>query len=298
MTDENPVPAADVVQEPAAAAEPPAREEDPRAGNTPPSQRTDRIDAEWPEDWRVRLANGDRRLEQRLERFASPRNVVDSMLAAERRLRGGADEAADGNTDGPADVEATAAPDAPEDYQVELPDGMVVGEADAPLVEDFLETAHASNMSGEQVNEALAWYYRRQDEITAERALADSEAQGRAIDELRAAWGGEFRANVNKVEALLDGAPEGLKDNLLGARLADGTLFGDNASALKWLGDVARSYAGDGTLAPAVVGGPGKAMNDEIAAIEHRMAHDRAAYFKDEAAQARYRDLVAARDGR
>ena len=258
---------------------------------------------DWPEDWRTKLADGDQRLEKRLGRFASPRNVVDSLLAAELRLRGGpgATASAAPDSDDPTALTAWRAaqgiPEAPEDYGPELPDGMVIGADDAPLVDGFLQSAHAANMSRDQVNQALGWYYAEQDKVAGERQAADRAAHDQAVDALKHAWGPEFRAHVNVVHGLFDDAPEGLKENLLGARLSDGSLFGDHPEAIQWLSRLAFAANPTVTLAPSGATGPGKALADEIGAIEARMTTDRAGYFKDEPQQARYRDLLAARDG-
>lgn len=258
---------------------------------------------DWPGDWRTKLADGDQRLEKRLGRFSSPRNVLDSLLAAEHRLRGGpgAAGATAPEGDDPTALAAWRAaqgvPETPEDYGPELPDGMVIGEDDAPLVDAFLQSAHSANMSRDQVNQALGWYYAEQDKVAGERQAADRAAHDAAVDALKQAWGPEFPAHVNVVHSLFDDAPEGLKENLLGARLSNGSLFGDHPEAIQWLSSLARAVNPAATLAPSGATGPGKALADEITAIEARMTTDRAGYFKDEPQQARYRDLLAARDG-
>jgi len=256
-------------------------------------------DVAWPEDWRARLANGDQRLARRLDRFAEPRAVVDSLLAAENRLRGAADRRPP--AEDPADLAAWRAangvPDAPDAYDVALPDGVVLGEVDQPLVDGFLASAHEANMSNAQVSQALDWYFRQQDEIAAAQSRRDETTHQETVEELQGVWGQDFRARVNRLHAFLDEAPEGVKENLIGARMADGSLFGDCAPALLWLEQLAAAASPAATLVPAG-GGGGQALADEIASIERRMAEDRTGYFKDEAMQARYRDLLAAREKR
>ncbi len=256
--------------------------------------------ADWPEDWRTRLADGDQRLERRLARFETPRKVVDSLLSAEQRLRGAGARPPPPTPEGDADALAAwradmGVPEAPDAYEIELPDGAVLGEADRPLVDAFLESAHAAHMTPDQVNQALGWYYRQHDEMAAAQAALDGEAHTATLSDLKAAWGRDFSGKVNMLHAFLDDAPEGLKENLLGARMADGALFGDSAPALLWLEQLARAAAPAGTLAPASPGGAARAIADEISAIERRMADDRPGYFKDETAQARYRELLAAK---
>ncbi len=256
--------------------------------------------ADWPDDWRQKFAGDDEKLAKRLERMGSPRAVLESMLAAEKKLRGGAVKPALGDDPSEAEVaeyrKAHGIPDEAGKYEIARPDGLQIGEEDKPIVDGFLESAHAANMTPGQVNQALGWYYQQQDAARAEQATADKSRHEETVDTLRTEWGSDYRPYVNQVSSFLDTAPEGMKENLLGARMADGTLFGDNAAAMMWLRDLAAEVNPVPTLVAGAGGDPGKALGDEIASIEKRMRDDRAGYFKDEAAQKRYRDLLAARD--
>ncbi len=252
--------------------------------------------AAWPEDWRARLAGADERLARRLERFQSPRAVMDSLLAAEARLRGG-----DKGLAADASPEALAAwraqngiPEAPEDYEVALPDGMLIGEEDQPLVDAFLATAHTAGMTPDQVNRTLGWYYDHVDRQMADQAEQDSIRREASAGALAKLWGARFKAHANQVNAFLGDAPEGMRESLLAARLPDGSLLADDVGILAWLGDIAARTRGAPTLTPAAQGGMASAVRDEIAKIEAYMASDRSAYFKDEKAQARYRELLEA----
>jgi hypothetical protein len=46
----------------------------------------------------------------------------------------------------------------PKDYTIELPDGVVLGEADREVVDAFTGAVHEKNWDNAKVNEALAWY--------------------------------------------------------------------------------------------------------------------------------------------
>ena len=160
----------------------------------------------WPDDWRAQLAEGDQRLEKRLGRFASPRNVVDSLLSAEQRLRGGRSNGPPDGDDAEALAEwrqANGVPETYDAYAIELPDGMVLGEADRPVVDGFLEAAHAANLTSAQVNQALGWYYRQHDAMLAEQTSADQAAHAETMNALRDAWGRDLPAAVNQVHAFL-----------------------------------------------------------------------------------------------
>ena len=50
------------------------------AGNT---------EAAWPQDWRDQLAGGDEKLVKRAQRYASPRDVWNALVAAQNRISSG-----------------------------------------------------------------------------------------------------------------------------------------------------------------------------------------------------------------
>ena len=112
---------------------------------------------------------------------------------------------------------------------------------------------------------------------------------------LRQEWGQEYRMNLSIARNYLEGAPEGVAQNLFGARLADGTLLGNNADVLNWLVEQARTINPVASVMPQAHGDPGKAMADEIKELETEMKDLNSDYYKNEAKQARYRELIDAR---
>jgi hypothetical protein len=278
----NPTPPADPAAPPADPASP-----DAKAGN-------------WPDDWREQYAGQDEKLLKRLQRYASPKAALDALVSAQDKIRSGALKAS--LPDNPTDEqmkqwrEENGIPEKPSEYDVSLPDGLVIGEQDKPLVDGFLEAAHKAHMQPAQVKQALSWYFSEQERLINEVAQRDNETRKVAEDELRQEWGAEFRQNINLVSGLLDGAPAGVKENLMNARLADGSLLGNSPQVLRYLTGLARELNPMGTVVPGAGVNSVSAIESEIAGLEKRMRDDRANYFKDEKAQARYRELITARD--
>ena len=81
----------------------------------------------------------------------------------------------------------------------------------------------------------------------------------------------------------------------MGGRLADGTKIGNNPNLIKFFVNKALDENPAATIVP---GGNTSAetIDTEIKALEKRMGEDRQAWFKDEAAQKRYQQLIDARD--
>ncbi|HET7409683.1 MAG TPA: hypothetical protein VFJ13_05740, partial [Paracoccaceae bacterium] len=186
--------------------------------------------ADWPEDWRQRLAGDDKKALKRLERLGSPKDVMTAYRALERKVSSGELKTGLKEDATPEEVASwrreNGIPEKPEDYDTTLPDGLVIGEDDKPLVGEFLTAMHAKNAHPETVKAALAAYYRIAETQQAAQIEADRGFRREAEDALRAEWGPEYRPNVNAMGNFLDGAPAGLKERLLGARLADGKLLG------------------------------------------------------------------------
>lgn len=261
--------------------------------------------ADWPEDWREKMANGDEKALKRLQRMKSPLDLSKSYANLDKKLSSGnlKEPLAEGATDEEIAQyrKDNGIPEAPEGYLESLPDGLVIGDDDKPMVESFLESAHGQNADPAFVASALNWYYSQQEEQVAAQVEADKEFRATAEDEMRAEWGNEYRSNINAIGSFLDTAPtteDGtpLKELLLGARLSDGTPLGNHPDALRWLSQLATDANPAGFVAPGAGGTQLQSVEDEIATIEKMMREDRAAYDRDTKAQERLRTLYDAQE--
>jgi hypothetical protein len=184
------------------------------------------------------------------------------------------------------------------DYLTNLPNGLVIGEADKPALTNFAEAMHKANTPPAVVHQAVAWYNQWQEQQAADVMKAEQEAKRKGEDELRATWGADYRTNVNLAsDFIANTAGEELADALSSAVLPDGTLLGDNPRVLQWIAKVAREVNPVATLVPAG-GGTGSAatVDTEIAQIETLMRTNRAEYNRDTAKQERLRQLYDARE--
>lgn len=260
--------------------------------------------SDWPADWRERIAGDDRKALEQLKRAGSPADIWKKARSLEQKLSSG-----EYRRDLPkeASPEQLAAwriergiPEAASDYSIELPDGVVPGEADNPVIDAFKQHAHARNWDNAKVNEALGWYYAEQERQQASRAEADAAFRQTAETELRETFGPQLTPNLNAVKNLVAAMPQGVAENFLAGRLADGTRIGDNPRIIAWLAGLSRELNPAATLVPAGAGS-GRGGAERIREIETLMGDRMSDYWrgpKADAMQQEYRDLIEARDRR
>lgn len=266
------------------------------AANRPDDKSKEPAKADWPDDWREKLAGGDEKLLKQLRRYQSLKAWSDAGVAARQKISSGEYRAPLPKDASDDQVKAWRAengiPETPEGYLEALPDGLNIGEDDKPIIGKFAQEMHGLNASPEVVGKAVDWYFREQEAQAAAQKEADKKAMRDAEDELRAEWGAEYRSNINALNNWLDGAPEGLKDNILSARLGDGTILGNNPAAVRWLTSLAAEMNPGGTIAPGSGMSNAESVESEIARLEKLMRTDRKAYQKEEG---KYLQLLEAR---
>ena len=81
-----------------------------------------------------------------------------------------------------------------------LPEGVIFGEDDQPMVNEFLKSMHEHNIPDEHVKPALAWYADLQKQALEQEAELAKQDQIQTEEALRAEWGHEYRANYAEVE--------------------------------------------------------------------------------------------------
>lgn len=256
-----------------------------------PSPKSDPVGS-YPEDWRERAAKGDAKKLAKLARFSSPEAVADAFIAANDKISTvGLREAA------PTDPEAlvrwradNGIPDSPEKYDLKLKDGLVIGEMDKPMIDDFLKVAHSKNVSPEVVNEFTSWYFNKQEQAMQQFAVQESESRQNAERELVAEWGNNFTLEKNNINNFLKA--QGLED-LQYARMPDGTAVGNSPEVLRKLSALAREINPGATVVPGAANAS-VSIDQEIAAIEKTMGTT--AYTEDRGKQDRYMELLTARE--
>jgi len=155
---------------------------------------------------------------------------------------------------------------------------------------------HAKNMPPDAVNSAVEWYYSELQHGQDTLAQLDADAEALAQDKLRADWGQDYTPNMNHLKQWLAGGPEGLSDQIMSARAADGTLLKNNPDFMNWISQTAREVNPMNMVLPAGNGDRVSNIATRMGEIETMMRTNRAAYDKNPAIQEEYRNLIEARD--
>ena len=257
---------------------------------------------DWPDDWREKMAGTDEKFLKRLQRMKSPLDVAQWGKSAEKQWKQGADPdpfPAEGTDEEKGTWRKThGVPDKPEEYikDFSLPDGLVIGEADKPYVDEFLKAAHGENRSPDVVRSDLEFYFRMRDRQIQDLMARDEQNKETAAETLKAEYGADFKKYLGAAYNLLETAPEGVLEAVLGARKSDGTRLGDDIQVNRWLAQIALEINPAATVVPGSGAGSLVSIDTEINEIEQLMKTDREAYWSNPSKQARYRELTDAKE--
>lgn len=271
------------------------------------------------DDWRERLATGsDGKVDEGFLNVLKRHNTWDSYAKAGRdaQLRISAGEVFQ-----PLKADATEAetkawrekngiPTEVGGYLKDLPQGMVIGEDDKPLADSFLGIALKNNVAPGVAHQFLGWYYDTEKKVAAEMKAADDAQHDQCIATLTQRWSGgpgsrQYDANGRAAFEVLDlGAKAvmsadgktvekaSLRDRLLGARLADGTLLGDDPDAMEFLSMMGRELVPQATLVSSGTGAGAPDPRTELEGLRKEMRTDINAWHKSPEKQARYQELI------
>lgn len=300
-----PNPEPQVAPQPSPAAAPAAK---PTLAASDPQEGDPVAPADFPDNWREKLAGEDKKLLTQLQRYASPKAFSDAYFALRNKMSSG--QLKSSLPQGATEEQIAEwrkdnnIPDKPEGYDLTLEGGLVVGENDKENVGEFLKEMHSINASPDMVKRALSAYYKI--EAAQKDRMEDADATYRMDSEetMREQWGADFKKNINMVTGLLATLPEDARNRLIGGRTADGKLIGDDPEILQALANWSREINPAATLVPATGSKAASAIDDEIHSIQKLMGDSKSDYWKgpkmdggiETKMQVRYRELVAAKE--
>lgn len=266
--------------------------------------KVDGFGNQFPEKWRDLVAGDNVEHKKTLERFQSPKALYESYAALRQKMSSGELKPVSPFPDKGTPEEQTTwrtingIPAKPEEYLAafKAPEGVELSDDDKAVLGKLSATAHASHLPPSAFNATASWFLSEKQARAEAREDKDAEFRASSEDMLRAEWGTDYRQNVARIGALLDTAPKGVKEQLAGARLSDGSRFGDHPEVLRFLADISRQVNPAGVVLPGAGGNLSQSIEDEIGGIEKTMRENRSKYDKDEKMQARLRELYAARE--
>ena len=251
-------------------------------------------------NWRAQFAGDDEKRATQLERYTTPEDFGKSFFEKDAKIRAGdalkplAENATD--DDVKAFREQQGIPLEASEYLENLPEGLVIGEDDKPIIADFMNKLHALNVPPAVAHATVEWYNEFQEQQQAAIREQDKAHEDETTDVLRDKWGSEYRININIAKAALAQLPEEKRAMFLDARMSDNRALFNDPDIMGWLAGIGRQVNPTATIVGAGEGSD-KAVDVRIAEIEATMGTP--AYTKDEKVQAELRrlyDIVGKRE--
>lgn len=228
--------------------------------------------ADWPDDWREKMAAGDAQKLERLKRITDPlamsKVLFDSMEAA--RKKGG--PAVDLNAAPPEDPEelkafraARGVPDDPTGYEVPKDVAEMVTDEDKPLVSAYFDKAHADGLPKRAAEWAVQQYFELRDQALVAETEADKEGKASTTAELKQTWGPEFKANNTMAREMVKklGEESGAGD-WFAARLPDGRMLGNVPGFVQIMAQMGKREFGDEAFAGDANSSQTKSRKEEL----------------------------------
>lgn len=287
----------------------PAPSPAPAPGDPPaPAPATQPV---WDADhWRGTWAGADDKKKAWAERRPDLKVALDSAYAADQKIAelSVAAKAALPKDATPEQIATyrkdNGIPEKPEAYLEALPKDLVesLTDGDKAIFTPYLAALHELNLSPAHAAKLIAVRQTEMDRQIEARVTADDTLRVKTEDALRADWGNNYRAEINNIHGLLNGAPAEVKQALLDARTRDGNAFVGTPEAMRWLAQLARTVnpysvpvdAGGGSLDQ-------KGVDTRIAELESWMGSQKGSenykrYYNDAKVQTEYRTLIDARE--
>ena len=283
------------------------------AGAAPaPAAGTAPVTPAFPETWRADMAGGDAAAQKLLERYASPKALFEAHLGLVKKISAGELKNVAAAPPENATAEQLAEwrkeaglPAEPKGYVdgLKLPNGVVPGEGDKPLLEGFAAHALKANMPPGAFNAAVDWYFANVDAQNRARAEADQALAGEAVRTLEKEWGGAFKENQNRIGAIFADAPD-VADLIFNARDSKGRILGNIPEVCRALAQAHKNAFPAYSATTPDNSLSGESIDTEMGKIEAQMGDPRSAYNERsssgqlsdgaKALRSRYRDLINA----
>lgn len=281
----------------------------PQPEGTPPEGAKPEGDPDEPakalnwDELKQQYAKGDEKLLAKLNRYSSPQAVLDALIAAQKKISEGVKSTKpDKEKATPEELaawrEANGIPESPDKYELTLSDDVVLGEEDQAGLAGFLEIAHELDLPSSAASKVVDWYLQHKEAEIEALNQRDIQQREEAMEALREEMGPDFKLNRNLISGLLDTAPEGLKEQLLSARLPDGTALFNNPHAFRFFANLARTVNPVAAIVPGTGMNAPQAIESELEKLNEMMKDPDSAYWKGPSAaknQERYRQLLDAK---
>lgn len=263
-------------------------------------QPTESVSDNW-STIRERVANGDEKLLKRLSRYSTLDEALRAGVEAQNKIGSLKPVQALTKDSTPEEIaayrKANGIPETFDGYEINLPDGIVLGDNDKPIADAFLKIAHEHNLPPNAVNAIISSHLQLQEQAVQSQQEFDLNSQNEAQRQLKSSevWGNEAKVNINLINDMFsNNAPPEVREMLEHARLPNGNLLGNDVPTLKFLASLAREVNPYATIAGASDDAL-STIDAEMGELEKLMGDHKSDYWKGptaEAKQKRYAQLI------
>ncbi len=253
-----------------------------------------------PDDWRQQIAGDDKAKLNQLNRMSDFSKFADNYFESQTKIRTGQIGAMQppGEDATPEQVteyrEAMGVPATADAYETTLTDGLVIGEGDKPMMTAVYEAAHAANVPAAQVNAMANALFKAREIESQTLAVKQDQYRVDATQVLKQTWANSFTTNMSMISnVIINSLPEAVRENFTNAVMPDGRALLNSPEVLVAMADWARKIDPAATVVPNDPN-PAKTIDAELKALKARMGTPE--WFKDDAAQSRYRELLDAKE--
>lgn len=179
-----------------------------------------------------------------------------------------------------------------------LPGSVEVTAESRPIFDEYAKALHEAGVGSDAFHAGLAWHQSYVAKQFAEIQEMDRADAKEALNLMRSEYGPQCEETIDAVRRLLGRLPPALEYGLSSARDAEGRAVLNDPATLRYLVGLARGSRSSPSPAksfPSEEPSPtaGGKFDAEIRSIESKMGTN--AYIRDEAMQARYRELIRLR---
>lgn len=251
--------------------------------------------ANWPDDWRERLAGGDDAALRNLKRFGSVEGLwkkivnQEKLLSDRSRHQGALPENATEEQIAAYRL-AIGVPEAADGYGLRFDPGLKVGDTEKAMLDRLQAHAFAANVPKSQLDAVFGWYQQEMARDFEERARVIEQARAKQVADLRREFGAEKNRNLTITEEFLEQHGIG---GILDAVLPSGLPVKFDPMFRRLIA-LARDNTDEEALYSGDADSGGKSIDEQIAAYRTKSVSGKLTAAEDK----RYMDLLAARERR
>lgn len=210
----------------------------------------------WKDDWKQKIAGEDAKMLKGLEKYESPADLAKAYSELQTKFsktRPLPQLAKDATPEQVKEYrEAAGIPQSWDKYDTTLDKGLVIGDADKPIVESYLKEFHEANLKPDDVKKVLQIHFEKQNCDMADAMKIAEDHEKEVTQSLRQELGPKYDESINMASNYLkSNLGDEAFDKLRKSIAPDGTLLLNDQKILSHFFKLSREKFGNATQPPA-----------------------------------------------